>query len=237
MSRTSINDGFEFLIFSIEFYNLPCLLTSYFCITKAKRMKILMIGTSGAIGKKVNEQLAQRHEVITASPNSGTYKVDLSDAASIETLFKTIPAVDAVVVTAGSTGMENFQALSEKSLMPGIRNKLLGQVNVVLIGQHYIKDGGSFTLTSGILADEPARDAAAGSMISGAVNSFVKAAAAELQRNIRINAVSPGLAEDSSKAIGHLFPGFNPVPMARLVNAYLRSVEGIITGEVLRVHE
>ncbi|MET3879549.1 hypothetical protein [Chitinophaga sp. OAE865] len=96
---------------------------------------------------------------------------------------------------------------------------------------------GSFTLTSGILADEPARDAAAGSLVSGAINSFTIAAATELKRDLRINTVSPGLAADSAGAIAHLFPGFNPVPMQKLVNAYLKSVEGVVNGQIIRVHE
>lgn len=199
-------------------------------------MKILIIGTTGAIGASVTAELAKRHDIVTAGRNSGDVQVDLTNAASIEILFKTVPAIDAVIVTAGSSGMESFQTLSEKSLLPGIQSKLLGQVNVVLIGQHYLNDNGSFTLTSGILADEPARDAAAGSIVSGAINSFAAAAAVELKRNIRINVVSPGLAADSAAAIGYLFPGFNPVPMPRLVNAYLKSVEGVITGQVVKVH-
>lgn len=200
-------------------------------------MKILIIGTTGAIGKKVYEALSAKHEIITAGRSSGDFQVDLGDAASIENLFKQTSGIDACVVTAGSSGMESFQTLSEKSLLPGLQVKLLGQMNVVLIGQHYLKDNGSFTLTSGILADEPAKDCAAGSLISGGVNGFVIAAAAELKRNIRINAVSPGLAEDSYAEIGHLFPGFNPVPMPKLVNAYLKSVEGVINGQVIRVYE
>lgn len=200
-------------------------------------MKILIIGTTGVIGKSVQKALAGRHEIFTAGRNSGDLRVDLGDAASIENLFKETSGIDACIVTAGSSGMESFETLSEKSLLPGLQVKLLGQMNVVLIGQHYLNDHGSFTLTSGILADEPAKDCAGGSLISGGVNSFVIAAAAELKRNIRINVVSPGLAEDSYAAIGHLFPGFNPVPMPRLVNAYLKSVEGVINGQVIRVYE
>ncbi|MGF6849625.1 NAD dependent epimerase/dehydratase family enzyme [Chitinophaga sp. W3I9] len=124
-------------------------------------MRILIIGTTGAIGSKVKEALSAKHEVISAGRSSGDIQVDLTDAASIENMYRSTPGIDAVIVTAGSSGMESFQTLSEKSLLPGIQSKLLGQVNVVLIGQHYLNEGGSFTLTSGILADEPARDAAA----------------------------------------------------------------------------
>ncbi|NLR68191.1 short chain dehydrogenase [Chitinophaga varians] len=200
-------------------------------------MKILMIGTTGAIGMKVREALLERHEVIAAGRSSRDVRVDITDEASIDQLYKTVGNIDAVVVTAGSSGMKSFQQLHAEDVMEAIHSKLMGQVNVVLKGQHYLNNNGSFTLTSGILADEAARDTVAGAIVSGAVNSFVMAAATELQRGIRINAVSPGLAEDSAGAIGHLFPGFNPVPMQRLVNAYLRSIEGLVTGQVLRVHE
>ncbi|GAA0550195.1 short chain dehydrogenase [Chitinophaga japonensis] len=200
-------------------------------------MKILLVGATGAIGRQVKAALEVRHEVITAGRSSGNLQVDIADAASIEHLFKQAPALDACIVTAGSSHMESFQTLREESLLPDIRSKLLGQVNLVLIGQHYLNDRGSFTLTSGILADEPARGTAAASVVSGAIHSFGMAAAAELQRNLRINVVSPGLAADSYAAIGHLFPGFNPVPMQKLVNAYLKSVEGVINGQVIRVYE
>ncbi|MBC9933305.1 short chain dehydrogenase [Chitinophaga qingshengii] len=201
-------------------------------------MKILMIGTTGAIGKQVLKELqGRKHEVITAGRNSGHMRVDITDSASIEKLYQTVGNIDAVVVTAGSSPMKSFQQLQESDVMEAIHSKLMGQVNVVLKGQHYLNDKGSFTLTSGILADEPARGTVAGAVVSGAVNSFVVGAATELQRGLRINVVSPGLAENSADDIGHLFPGFNPVPMRRLINAYLRSVEGVITGQVIRVHE
>lgn len=200
-------------------------------------MKILLIGATGAIGKQVKHALAARHEVITVGRTSGDLQTDLADTDSIERLFRNTTGLDAVIVTAGSSHMQSFQTLKGEQLLPDIQTKLLGQINVVLIGQHYLNDGGSFTLTSGILADEPAKDAVAASVVSGAVNSFAVAAAAELKKDMRINVVSPGLAADSAEAIAHLFPGFNPVPMSRLVNAYLKSVEGLISGQVIRVHE
>jgi NAD(P)-dependent dehydrogenase (short-subunit alcohol dehydrogenase family) len=127
--------------------------------------------------------------------------------------------------------------MTEAHLLPSLKGKLLGQVNVVLIGQHFLNDNGSFTLTSGILADEPAKNSACGAMISGALNSFVLAASLELKRDIRINAVSPGVVEDSFEKYGSEFPGFNPVPMTKVVNAYLKSVEGVINGQTIKAYE
>lgn len=200
-------------------------------------MRILIIGANGTIGKKVAASLRERHEIVTAGRNTGDFTVDLSQRVSIQRLFEQVKDIDACICTAGSGFQGNFQTMTEADLMPALKNKLLGQVNVVLIGQHFVNDNSSFTLTSGILADEPARDAASGAMISGALNSFAMAAAPELQRGIRINVVSPGVVEDSFKDYGPLFPGFNPVPMNKVVNAYLKSTEGVITGQVIRVYE
>jgi hypothetical protein len=73
-------------------------------------------------------------------------------------------------------------------------------------------------------------------MINGAVNSFVLAASQELKNDQRINAVSPGLVEDSKERFGAFFPGYNLVPMEKLVNAYMLSVEGAVNGHILKVY-
>lgn len=74
-------------------------------------------------------------------------------------------------------------------------------------------------------------------MINGAVNSFVLGAAQELKKDRRINAVSPGLVEDSRERYGAFFPGYNLAPMGKVANAYVLSVEGAVNGKVLKVYE
>ncbi len=91
--------------------------------------------------------------------------------------------------------------------MVGIRDKLMGQVNLVLIGRDYANDSGSFTLTGGLLSHDPIRFGACISLVNGALDSFVRAAAIELPRGLRINAVSPGLLEESAAALGDYFRG------------------------------
>jgi NAD(P)-dependent dehydrogenase (short-subunit alcohol dehydrogenase family) len=199
-------------------------------------MKILLIGASGTIGKKLQENLSQRHEIVTAGRNSGDIRVDISAVESIKNLFEQLSGIDACICTAGSGYQGNFQTMTEADLLPSLKGKLLGQVNVVLIGQHFLNENGSFTVTSGILADDPAKNSACGALISGALNSFVFAASLELKREIRINAVSPGIVEDSFEQYGHEFPGFNPVPMTKVINAYLKSVEGVSNGQILKVY-
>jgi NAD(P)-dependent dehydrogenase (short-subunit alcohol dehydrogenase family) len=199
-------------------------------------MKVVLIGGHGTIGRKVAEALRQRHELITAGRNSGDIQVDISSAASIENMFRQLQTVDACICTAGTGYYGDFYTMQQQHLVPGLEGKLLGQVNLVLIGKNYLSAGGSFTLTSGIAAEHPARNGACVAMINGAVNSFVLAASQELKNDQRINAVSPGLVEDSYERYGAMFPGYNLVPMQKLVNAYILSVEGAVNGKILKVY-
>lgn len=200
-------------------------------------MRILIIGASGTIGSKVKAELEQRHEIISAGRSSGDVRVDLTDKASVERMFRSLGDIDACIVTALSGSMNDFHSLTEADFESSLKGKLMSQVNVVLIGQHYLQHGGSFTLTSGILAEDPAAGCAVGALVSGALNSFVLAAGRELDRGLRINVVSPGVVADSYEELKPYFPGFYPVAMDKVVHAYLKSVEGNINGQVLRVYE
>ena len=98
----------------------------------------------------------------------------------------------------------------------GLQDKLLGQVRLALLGQRWLRDGGSITLTSGVAATEPIRHGANASTVNAALHGFVTGAAVELQRGLRINAVSPTLLTESADAYGSVFPGFETVPAARV---------------------
>lgn len=74
-------------------------------------------------------------------------------------------------------------------------------------------------------------------MVNGAIHSFVKAASLEVENGIRINAVSAGLVEDAVEKYQDYFPGHSPVPMEKVVNGYLKSIEGKINGHIIRIVE
>ncbi len=198
-------------------------------------MKILLIGGNGTIGRHVKNHLAQKHEVIVAGRSSGDIQFDMSDAESIKQMFDELGRIDAVVSIAGEAKWAPFEYLSEEDFYVGIRSKLMGQVNLVRIGKEYLNPKGSFTLTTGILADDPVLNTTSAAMVNGAIHSFVRAAAIELKNGIRINAVAAGLVEDSYENYKDFFPGHSPVPMTKVVNGYVRSVEGPHTGEIIRV--
>lgn len=206
-------------------------------LVKKEIMKVLIIGGYGTIGQKVAEELGQRHEVITAGRNSGDVSVDITSAQSIEGLFKKVPGLDACVCIAGEVHWADFDKMTEEEYYIGIRSKLMGQVNLVRIGQHYLKEGGSFTLTTGILAEDPVRKSAGASMVNGALHSFVLAAAQDLKRGLRINVVAAGLVEDAVEKYAPYFPGHNPVAMWKVTNGYVKSIEGVINGKIIRIYE
>lgn len=199
-------------------------------------MKIIVIGGNGTIGSQVVKELKKRHEVLIAGRSKGDVMVDMSDVASIENMYKTVGNVDAVVCTAGSVAKGYFRDLSEADYYIGIQNKLMGQVNLVRIGKDYLSKGGSFTLITGILADDPVPKTSGAALANGAVNSFVKAVAMEEQGNFRINVVAPGLVEESAEKLGAAFPGHVPIKMERAVAGFVKSVEGLVNGEVIRIY-
>lgn len=193
-------------------------------------MRILIVGANGLLGSAAASALRDRHEVIEAS-RSGNVAVDLTEPDSIQRMFDEIGTVDAVISCTGSVPFKPLADLTDKDFRAGFEDKVLGQVNLVRIGANHITDGGSFTLTTGVLAREPILTGAAASLANGALESFVMAAAAELPRRIRINAVSPSVLAEAT-GYHEYFPGFAQVPADTVGRTYVKSVEGIQTGQI-----
>lgn len=198
-------------------------------------MKILVVGANGTVGSAVVAALAERHEVIGAGRTHGKYRVDITRDDSVEEMFEAVGPLDAIVSATGSLFFGPVAAMRPADFNVGLQDKLLGQVRLALLGQHSLRDGGSITLTTGIVAQEPIRQGANASAVNAAVEGFVQAAAIELPRGVRINAVSPTMLTESRAVFGPFFPGFESVSAAHVAMAYVRSVEGPQTGRVYRV--
>lgn len=198
-------------------------------------MRVIVVGASGTIGRAVSAELASRHEIISAGRSSGELRMDITDNQSIRAAFEKVGNFDALVSATGKVKFAPFDHMESADYEIGLRDKLMGQVNLVLIGRRYISDGGSFTLTTGVLDSDPIREGTSASMVNGAINAFVMASAIEMPRGLRINAVSPGVIEEAMKDYAPFFRGFEPVPAARAALAYAKSVEGAQTGRVYRV--
>jgi NAD(P)-dependent dehydrogenase (short-subunit alcohol dehydrogenase family) len=200
-------------------------------------MKIIVIGGAGTIGRRLVPALrANGHEVVVAGRTSGDLHVDLTSHATIEAMYREVPAVDSVVSIAAHGALDDFATLTTEALNENMRAKFFGQADLVLTGQNYCNDGGSFTLTSGIFADQAWPHVTGGGVISGALHSFALSAAIELPRGLRVNVVSPTMVGDSVDTFDEHFPGMHPVPMDELVDHYLACVEGDQTGTVIRAY-
>lgn len=200
-------------------------------------MKILIIGGKGTIGRKVSDHFSKKHQIIIGGRSSGDVIVDIADSESIKKMFESVENIDAVVCIAGEAKWAAFDSMTEEDFHIGLRSKLMGQVNLVRIGQNYLNAEGSFTLTTGILADHPVVLTTSAAMVNGGIHSFVRAASLELGNGIRINVVSSGLVEDAVDKYEAFFPGHNPIPMRKVINGYVRSVEGKGTGEIITMYD
>lgn len=198
-------------------------------------MKIIVIGATGTLGRAVVAELGQDNEVISVGLTHGELQVDLTRDESVEALFAQTGRVDAIIATTGSLFFGPLTAMRAEDFASGLNDKLLGQVRLALIGQHYLNDGGSITLTSGIIGSEPIAQGVNATAVNAALEGFVRAAACELPRGLRINVVSPTVLSESVEKYGTFFPGFESVPAARAALAYRRSVYGVQTGRTFTV--
>ncbi|HEY4111052.1 short chain dehydrogenase [Puia sp.] len=198
-------------------------------------MKIILIGASGTIGRRIAAAVEKDHELVRVGSKSGDFRVDIGSTESIEKLYWDVGPFDTLINAAGSGHFGPLHAMTAEDFRKGLDSKLLGQVNLVLIGQHHIRPKGSFTLTSGILAEDPVPYGANLSAVNAAVEAFGRAAAIELENGVRINVVSPGVVEDSPGYFP-FFPGHIPVPMEKVAAAYVKSALGAQTGQVFKVY-
>ena len=198
-------------------------------------MKILLVGASGVLGSAINEALSERnHEVVGAS-RKGKLAVDITKPDSITALYAAVGNVDAVICAAGSVPFKPLVNLTRADFEAGTRDKLLGQVELVRQGLDRVNDGGSFTIITGILASVPVRAGSVASLVNGALEAWVMAAAVEMPRGLRINAVSPTVFSESIAHYGDTFAGFTPVPAAAAAQAFVRSLISPLTGYVFRI--
>jgi NAD(P)-dependent dehydrogenase (short-subunit alcohol dehydrogenase family) len=198
-------------------------------------MKIIIVGATGTMGQYLSTVFEKDHEIIRVASKGGDIQTDITSVESIESLFKQIGEFDALISTAGPTYVGPWSKLDDAAFRKGVEGKMMGQINLVLTGQHYINPKGSFTLITGALTDEPQKNFANASAANGAIEGFVRAAAIELNKGIRINAISPTVIEDSPQYFPY-FPGEIPTTMKQLEYAFRKSLFGAHTGQVIRTY-
>jgi NAD(P)-dependent dehydrogenase (short-subunit alcohol dehydrogenase family) len=194
-------------------------------------MRVLLVGATGMLGTSIKRILEPAHEVITASRKGSDVSVDLSDKASIVAMFEQVGKVGAVVCVGGAAKFAPLDTLADEDFSFSLANKLMGQVNLVRCATGHVDQGGSVTLTSGTLAQEPMIGSAAVSIVNAGVEGFVRAAALELQGTLRVNVVSPGWVAETLASMGK--DASQGIPADDVAKMYQRAVDGTMTGQTL----
>lgn len=196
-------------------------------------MRILVVGATGTIGREIVKALSNGNEIIPVTRSSNGIKVDLRDRSSIERMFKAAGKLDAVISAAGNARFKPLDRLEDEDFQYSLENKLMGQANLVRLGLDALNDGGSVTLTSGDLATSPMKGSGAISMVNAGLEGFTRAAALEAPRGIRVNVVSPPWVAETLTAM-KMDPSHG-LPSAAVARAYVESVTGTMTGEVIHL--
>ena len=194
-------------------------------------MRILIVGATGTIGRAVVEALSASNEIVPVSRSKSKITVDIAQPESIKAMYRAVGPVDAVVSAAGEAKFAPFDQLGDSDFAFSIGSKLMGQVNLVRYGLTSVRDGGSFTLTSGVLSQHPMKGSGAISLVNAGVEGFARAAALEAPRGIRVNVVSPPWVTETLIAYG-MDPSIG-LPAATVARAYVRSVTGSESAAVI----
>jgi len=191
-------------------------------------MKDIIIGATGTIGSAVNNLLSKDHQVIAASRSSDLI-VDLQKPATFSNILKEHQDVEAILCVAGEAVFGQLDSLTDKEINFGIKNKLLGQINLVrFFRKHMIKDG-VIVLTTGILAQNPNPYSSMLTMINRGLEGFVEAASLDMPKNQKIHAVSPPLAKETAEETGWEHGG---VPASEIAKLYQEALLSTQNGKI-----
>ena len=196
-------------------------------------MKFLVVGSTGLIGSYVAKTLSKHGTVIGVSRTT-QISVDVKDPASIKAMYEKVGKIDAVASCIGKVAFKPVAELTYEDYLIGLKDKALGQVELVRAGIDFLNDAGSFTLMTGVLARDPIPAGSVAALANGAIESFTLAAAIDLPRGIRINTVSPNVLVEATSYHAS-FPGFHQVTAQSVADAYVKSILGKQTGQIYKL--
>ncbi|MDT0458852.1 short chain dehydrogenase [Streptomyces sp. DSM 41527] len=193
-------------------------------------MKVLVVGATGTVGSAVVRALEASHEVVKAS-RGGPVTVDLEEPPSLDALFAEVSDFDAVVCCAAGGPLVDLESVSDEEIAAGVRGKLLGQVALARRAVRHLREGGSITLTGGTFS-APLAGGSLGALINTGLEGFVRNAADELPRGLRINLISPGWIKETLESMGR--DGADGIPVSEVARVYVEAVEGTAQGQTIR---
>ena len=196
--------------------------------------RALLVGATGTIGSAVAAALrAEAVEVVSAARSGADESVDLSDPGDIRAMLARVGTVDAIVSCAGAARFVPLLDATDEDWSFSLTNKLMGQINLVRFGAANVRDGGSITLTTGVLAERPMPGSSIISTVNAGLQGFVRSAGLELTA-LRVNAVSPGWVAETLSAMGK-DPSAG-IPAAQVAQAYVRAMSTVVGGEIVPAH-
>lgn len=196
--------------------------------------RALLVGATGTIGSAVAAALrADAVEVVSAARSGADESVDLSDPGDIRAMLARVGTVDAIVSCAGAARFVPLLDATDEDWSFSLTNKLMGQINLVRFGAANVRDGGSITLTTGVLAERPMPGSSIISTVNAGLQGFVRSAGLELTA-LRVNAVSPGWVAETLSAMGK-DPSAG-IPAAQVAQAYVRAMSTVVGGEIVPAH-
>lgn len=203
-------------------------------------MKILLIGSSGTIGKAVAEYLKNNHyhfnhtnlQLIEAHRTSKAYPLDICNTKNLIEFLNNHAPLDAIVSVIGKTQWEIPKDIKDYRI--SFEDKAFSQINLALTALDYLNPRSSITLTSGVVGKHISPKGSQMAIVNASIDAFVKTACYEIP-NIRLNAVAPSLTNDTFEKHATFFPGQKTALLQDVAKVYARSIYGIETGKIFEV--
>jgi NAD(P)-dependent dehydrogenase (short-subunit alcohol dehydrogenase family) len=184
--------------------------TAYALAADGCRVTVADRNTDGA--RAVAADLGDPHTAAT---------VEVTDEASVRTLFEQADALDVVVNTAGYSGVGLITDLSAEDFRSVIDVCLTGAFLVIKHAAPRLRDGGALISLSSLNARQPAAAMSAYCAAKAGLSMLTEVAALELApRGIRVNAIAPGfvhtpLTEPATQIPGVLDDYLENTPLGR----------------------
>jgi NAD(P)-dependent dehydrogenase (short-subunit alcohol dehydrogenase family) len=167
-------------------------------------MKIILIGANGTIGELVQKALAGAgHEIVKVGRKSGDFQVEIESRESVRKLYQAVGSFDAVAIAAGEVAFAPLSELTAEKWQFSLGSKLMGQITIWFRRRsRSSKKKDPSPWFRAFLNEEPIFAGVAGATVSGALEGFVRAAAVELPKGLRINVVNPTILKESEAHYG-----------------------------------
>ncbi|BDD09310.1 short chain dehydrogenase [Fulvitalea axinellae] len=193
---------------------------------------LIVVGSTGVIGKEIVKLLRSDYNIIEINRHSGDYQLDIQNAEAVEEAFRKIGSFDALISAGGYGKWGSLEEHSLQDFHDGLNSKLMGQVNLFMIGRKYARPDAVFLLTTGVLAHRHRVGSLSLGMINMALEYFAQGVALELTGDIKINIVSPEFTTETLAQMGEDTSTGIPAREAALL--YKRALEEGKTGEIYK---